>query len=119
MQSIFVVRLIDLTLLLLLSLLAVVRISKYEVELPVSHHLEDKGSLTGPIQAFVSAKGDLFVEGAGKIGAQELSEISATEQRAVELRVDEDADAFYLLQIHQTLEQRDRPAVFMVEHQIN
>ncbi|MXZ58131.1 MAG: hypothetical protein F4Z16_06575 [Rhodothermaceae bacterium] len=116
MRTNIVLRMIDLTLLLLLSLLAAVRISEYEVELPVSHELADKGALTVPIQVVVSVQGELFVEGLGKIGARELAEFSATEQRAVELRVDGSADAFHLLQIHQTLEQAAIPAVFIVEH---
>lgn len=117
MQSAFIVRLIDLTLLLLLSLLAVVRIAEYEVDLPVSHELADSGSLAAPIQAAVSVHGELFVEGAGQMGAQELAELSVLQQRSVELRVDGGADAFYLIQIHRALEQVSRPAVFIVEHQ--
>ena len=44
----FTVRLIDLTLLLLLSLLAVVRLSDYGVELPTSEDIKDEGSPTCP-----------------------------------------------------------------------
>lgn len=117
MQSTFIVRLIDLTLLLLLSLLALVRISNYEVELPISQDLRDEGSLVAPIQTFVSVQGELFVEGIGRMSAEGLSDFSALEERAVELRVDANADVFHLMQIHQTLDQAGRPSVFMVEHQ--
>lgn len=116
MQANFIVRLIDLTLLLLLSLFAVVRITEYDVNLPVSHELEDQGSLTGPIQAAVSVEGNVFVEGVGQMSAQALADISDLQQRAVELRVDAAASAFRLLEIHQILEQASRPAVFIVEH---
>ncbi len=116
MQSNFVVRLIDLTLLLLLSLLAVVKITEFNVELPVSRDLEDQGAILDPIQAAVSADGSLMVAGLGNVNALELARISAEEQRPIELRVDANADAFLLVQIHRIFKQADRPAVFIVEH---
>jgi len=117
MQSNFVVRLIDLTLLLLLSLLAVVRINEYEVALPVSHDLLDTGTLPLPIKASVSVSGDVFIEGLGQVTAGQLAQVSAQQGRAVEIRVDGDADVSHLLHIHKTLDAASRPAVFMVEHQ--
>ena len=108
---------IDLTLLLLLSLLAVVRISELQVDLPISQELRDQGGVYDPIQAVVSETGEIFVEGAGSVDLQTLAEFSTLQQRAVELRVDGNADAHRLLQIHQMLYEYTRPAVFMVEHQ--
>lgn len=116
MQSNFVVRLIDLTLLLLLSLLAVVRISEFEVELPVSQALEDQGAVLSPIEASVSSRGEVLIDGIGLSTAEELAALSQQEQRPVELRVDANADAQELLRIHQILEAADRPSAFVVEH---
>jgi len=117
MQATFVVRLIDLTLLLLLSLLAVVKINEYEVDLPVSHDIEEAGSVVAPVKAAIAPNGDLYVEGAGIVDAARLAQISNDLQRPVELRVDAAADAYHLMQIHKTLEDASRPAVFIVEHQ--
>ncbi len=116
MQSNFVVRLIDLTLLLLLSLLAVVRIHEFEVELPVSQALEDQGAVLSPIEASVSSHGEVLIDGLGLSTAEELAALSQQEQRPVELRVDANADAQELLRIHQILEAADRPSAFVVEH---
>ncbi len=116
MQATFVVRLIDLTLLLLLSLLAVVKINEYEVDLPISLDLTDQGGLPTTIRAAISSQGDLYVEGAGLVDAQRLAQISTTLQRPVELRVDANADALRLMNIHHVLENAGRPAVFIVEH---
>ena len=117
MQSNFVVRLIDLTLLLLLSLLAVVKITEFDVELPVSHDMKDQGEILNPILAAVNERGDLLVEGMGMMDAVGLAEFSAAEQRPIELRVDANADAFMLVNIHQVIDHAGRPAVFIVEHQ--
>jgi len=117
MQANFVVRLIDLTLLLLLSLLAVVKINEYEVDLPVSHDLTDPGSILAPLKAAISMDGDVYVEGAGIVSPEQLAEISSDLQRSVELRVDAQAEATYLMEVHQILESASRPAVFVVEHQ--
>ena len=117
MKATFVVRLIDLTLLLLLSLLAVVKINEYEVDLPTSHELKDLGSPLSPIRAAVSQQGDVFVEGAGIVPPTRLAQISTDLQRPVELRVDARADAYRLMEIHQILEDASRPAVFVVKHQ--
>ena len=116
MQSNFVVRLIDLTLLLLLSLLAIVKTTEYDVVLPVSQDLKDQGEVPLPVKAIVDPRGMITVEGIGETTPNGLAEISGERGRPVELRVDAETDALRLLEIHQVLERSDRPAVFLVEH---
>lgn|GEM_PF-965917 len=116
MQSNFLVRLVDLTLLLLLSLLAIVKISDQDVVIPVSHDLEDQGGVPFPVKASVDFSGAIWVEGVGESTAEELAGISSESGRPVELRIDAEADALRLLEIHQVLESFNQPAVFLVEY---
>jgi len=116
MSGNIVIRLIDLTLLLLLSLLSVVKINEYEVRLPHSTDLSDQGSVPNPVRAAVAEDGTLFAEGAGSVNASDLAQISIELNRPVELRVDQGADAARLMEIHSILESAKRPAVFIVEH---
>lgn len=116
MSSTFVVRLIDLTLLLLLSLLSVVKVTDFEVELPVSHEMSDQGTIPWPIKAAITADGALHVEGLGQATPEDVVRLSTAEGRPVELRVDANADALILVHVHQVLEAADRPSAFIVEH---
>lgn len=116
MSNNFFVRMIDLTLLLLLSLLSIARISDIEVVLPVSQEMSDQGTIPWPIKAAVTADGVLFIEGYGQGTPEDVVRLSAADDRPVELRVDANADALLLLRIHQVLEQADRPSAFIVEH---
>jgi len=116
MASNFFVRMIDLTLLLLLSLLSVVKISDVEVVLPVSQEMSNQGTIPWPIKVAITAAGELFIEGIGQATPEDLVRLSTAEDRPVELRVDANADALLLVRIHQVLEQADRPSAFIVEH---
>lgn len=119
MQPQFVIRLIDLTLLLLLSLLAVVRLTDRQVSLPHSTDLEDRGALPWPLEAAVTASGGIVLVSADTpqpVTARELAEYAAQTGRPVELRVDASARADRLLEIHNTLQAFGHSAAFLVEH---
>ena len=122
MRPQFVLRLIDLTLLLLLSLLAVVRLTDYDVELPHSYDLEDEGTIPLPLQAVVNTEGSIFITGDGTpipVSAEELAQVSLASGLLVELRVDQATEATRLLDIHAVLQAAEVPATFLVEFRGN
>ena len=67
-----------------------------------------------PLEAHVDAQGALYLAGS-VVTADELGQVSAATGRPVELRVDQNAMAARLLDIHATLQLYDSPATFLVE----
>ena len=112
-------RLIDLTLLLLLSLMVHAGVVHYDVELPISRAQEDAGLVPYPIEAVVTADGSIIWKDlAGDyriLLLPQLVEMSVQSQRSVELRVDGRTPGQRLLEIHRALEAEGRPLVFVVE----
>ena len=117
MDSRFIVRLVDLALLLLLSLLLAARISPPDVELPRSEELDTPGATALPLEVAFTAAGTILL-GQDALTAAEFALLAEYEARPVLLRVDAAAEAERLLAIHAILQASDRPANFLVHYKI-
>lgn len=120
MRPQFIIRLIDLTLLLLLSLLSVARMSEDNVVLPQSTDIEDVGEVPLPVEVIVERDGAVYVVDAAArtpMGLEELAAYAEQRGRPIELRVDGAVEAEWMLQIHRWLQSAGASATFLVEQQ--
>ncbi len=119
MQRALIVRLVDITLLLLLSLMAVASIDPYSIEPPHSEALIDQGILLHPLQVAVAAEGVVHVyNDAGHLESVEpaaLAAMAAAAGQSVEVVADYRAPAHALLSLYRALEVRGIPSAFLVE----
>ena len=112
MKGVFLLRLVDITLLLLLSFVASSRIRTESIELPVSTTLTESGSLLLPIAATISENGAMTVDG------KPVPLLTIAEQahdRGVEFLVDANAEVDLLLEAAGVLQDYEVEAVFLVE----
>ena len=115
MRHTLIVRLVDITLLLLLSLMAIASIDPYAVEPPHSRLIEDRGALLQPLQVAVTADGTILAhDDAGVLTAVSPADLAARAPGGVEVIADHRASALLLLSLHQALEAGGVPAAFLV-----
>ncbi len=112
MKGILLLRLVDVTLLLLLSFVAAGRIRTESIEIPVTTSLTESGSLLLPIAATITENGAIMVDG------RPVPLLTIAEQasaRGVEFLVDADAEVDLLLRAAGLLQEHGIDAVFLVE----
>ena len=119
MKRTLIVRLVDITLLLLLSLMAIASINPYSVVLPSSTALEDRGVLLRPLQVAVTAEGVLLTVGDNGALTERtprgIAEEAQANTQGVEVVVDRAATASTLLALHQVLQDHGVAVTFLVE----
>lgn len=123
MQGPFILRLVDIVLLLLLSLMAIASIQVTDVEPPVSQSDEVGSGRLHPLQVAVTKEGRFLVlEGQAEGGAQAITLPDLAEAiqglepgRAVEFIADRHSSARLLIEANRAVQVSGRDAVFLVE----
>lgn len=114
MKGTIILRLVDITLLLLLSLMATASLTTVGSDLPVTSEIEDNGSLTHPIQIGLTANGDILTIEGDVISMDELEVRIASGPPEIELIADGNAPSGRLLEIHAMASQHHRHVAFRV-----
>ena len=117
MRSMLILRLVDVTLLLLLSLMAAATVEPEYAEPPVSSEMERRGQAPRPLRVVITAAGEAFVPGEGAATLAELAAILAEGTSAVEFIADRQAPATLLSECHQAARNAGRPAAILVRRQ--
>ena len=115
MRGSLILRLVDIMLLLLLSLMAAASIEPVDTDLPITHELESKGQLHQPLNVAVSADGTLSLEGGHAVTQGELAEIMATHSGHMVLYANADAPATRLIELNRKAHAADWRAAFIVQ----
>lgn len=121
MRGPLILRLVDVVLLLLLSLMATSTIRTADVEPPISRSVEEGSARLHPFQVAVTPDGHfLLVEGRGSLEAMTLHDLYGTiesleTERVVEFVADRHAEARLLIEANRALHASGREAVFLVE----
>ena len=119
MKSALVLRLVDITLLLLLSLMAIASIDPYTVAPPRSTNIEPEGTVQSPLTVALTPEGALLAhnEGGGEVSLtpQALATHVQGTGQVIEVVADRQARASVLLDLHHVLDAAGVQAVFMVQ----
>lgn len=116
MRGSLILRLVDITLLLLLSLMAAASITPYGAELPESHHLQDKGILPATITVTITANGSYLVPDDRLLDVGQLTQLLESDDVDVVFVADAKAPAIRLMAAHRAAREADRRAAFVVQH---
>ena len=115
MQHSLIIRLVDITLLLLLSLMAIASIDPYSAEPPISEAIEDQGVIFEPLLVSISAEGVIEAYDAeGNSLTITPDDLAAIVSGNVEVVADRRAPAHLLLTLHQSLQSRGIRTAFLV-----
>ena len=116
MRGSLILRLVDITLLLLLSLMAATSVRPDQVDPPGSERLQDRGALERPLRVVVTAQGRYRMVGEEEaLTLEELAVLLEGARRSVELIADRRAHARVLLEAHQVTQDAGATAVFLVQ----
>ncbi len=119
MKQTLLIRLVDITMLLLLSLMTVASIDPYSITLPRSESIDEEGSMPSPLSVAVTADGSLLVLDATgaltSITPEALAAYASETGQDLELVADRQALASVLLELHRTFETAGVRAVFLVQ----
>ena len=114
MNGTLILRLVDITLLLLLSLMAAASFTNMRIEPPVTRELEDEGALAEPLRIEVAADGSIHVQKGGILTMPELEVLLNSSPRAIEFMADAEASARQLLDLHALIMDQEQSAAFTV-----
>ncbi len=119
MRQSLILRLVDITLLLLLSLMAIASIDPYRITLPYSEEIEREGVMPSPLSVAVTAEGLFRVyDDAGllvTLTSEALASYAQATGQSIEVVADEQALALTLLELHRVLDAANIPTVFLVQ----
>ena len=118
MKQSLIVRLVDITLLLLLSLMAIASIDPYSVTPPQSDLIKSTGAVLDPLTVALTPDGDLQAHTEGglvSITPQALASYARSAEQVIEVVADHRALASALLDLHRVLEAAGVRSVFMVQ----
>ena len=114
MKSSIIVRLVDITLLLLLSLMATASLTTAGSDLPITSELEEDGALMDPLQIGVTSDGEILTMEGNIISIHELEVQLSIGPPEIELVADANAPSGRLLQVHAMADRLDRRVAFRV-----
>ncbi len=117
MKGMLILRLVDVTLLLLLSLMAAATIEPEYVEPPVSREMDSRGQAARPLRVVITAPGEVSVPGVGPATLAELAAMLAGGTTPVEFIADRYAPATLLSECHQAARHAGRPVAILVRRQ--
>ncbi len=122
MNGSLIVRLVDITLLLLLSLMAAASFTTTSLEIPVTHELEDGGMLPAPMQIGITPDmsghdGGIYTQDGTLLTLDELGYLIASRPGQIEFIADAQAPAERLLAAHAIANRLERQAAFLVRQQ--
>ncbi len=116
MNGSLIVRLVDITLLLLLSLMAAASFTTTGLEPPFTNELEEEGVLLAPIQIGIALDGNIHTQDGASITLEELESLLDQWPAEVEFIADAQAPAEKLLAVHAVARHLNRQAAFRVRH---
>ncbi len=114
MKGSLIMRLVDITLLLLLSLMAAASFTTSGPEPPVTYELSEDGVLLMPIQITITADGTILTPAGEIIDLEALGILIDAEPAEVEFIADGNAPAARVLEIHEVVRRLGRQAAFRV-----
>lgn len=114
MNGSLIVRLVDITLLLLLSLMAAASFTTTGLEPPFTNELEEEGVLPAPMQIGIAPDGSIHTLDGASITLEELERLLDQWPAEVEFIADAEAPAGRLLAVHAVARQLNRQAAFRV-----
>ena len=115
MRGSLILRLVDITLLLLLSLMAATSITSYGTEPPVTFRLEDKGTLPVPMAIAITSDGTYVIQGKRPVDAAQLGQLLAVHRADIVFLADAQAPAVRLMAAHRMARAAGRRAAFIVQ----
>ena len=107
-------RLVDITLLLLLSLMAAASFTSDGPDPPVTYELTDQGTLPVPMQVAITREGSIQLSGGESVSLTELESVLESWSAEVEFIADAEAPASRLLAVHAIARRLDQRAAFRV-----
>jgi len=116
MKGTLVLRLVDITLLLLLSLMAAATIRTDELEIPATQQSEEQGAILLPLEVMINPAGALLIANTPTSVEYIINE-ALRNDRGVEFLADRDSPVDVLLDAHSTLQARGIEVVFLVEQE--
>ncbi|MCY3630844.1 MAG: hypothetical protein OXI05_09125 [Bacteroidota bacterium] len=114
MNGSLIVRLVDITLLLLLSLMAAASFTTTGLEPPFTNELEEEGVLLAPMQIGIAPDGSIHTQHGASITLEELESLLDQWPAEVEFIADARAPAVRLLAVHAVARHLNRKATFRV-----
>ena len=114
MNGSLILRLVDITLLLLLSLMAVSHLTTPASSLPVTRELSDEGELVRPLQIGISSDGRLRTADGASLTMDEMQHLLDGWTREVEFLAEAEAPATRLIEIHAMVREYGPSAAFRV-----
>lgn len=114
MRGSLIMRLVDITLLLLLSLMAAASFTTDGPDPPVTYKLTDQGTLPAPMQVAISKEGSIHLSGGESVSLTELESVLASWTAEIEVIADAEAQASRLLAVHSVARRLDKRAAFRV-----
>jgi len=114
MKGSLIMRLVDITLLLLLSLMAAASFTTSGPEPPITYELTEEGILLFPMQIGIASDGTIYTQGGTPITLKELESLVDAWTAEIEFIADAQAPANRLLAIHAIITRLDRQAAFRV-----
>lgn len=116
MNGSLIVRLVDITLLLLLSLMAAASFTTTKLDPPFTNELEEEGVLLAPMQIEIAPDGRIYTQDGVSITMEELEDLLDQWPAEVEFIADAQAPARRLLAVHAAARRQNRPGAFRVRH---
>lgn len=114
MRGSLIMRLVDITLLLLLSLMAAASFTTDGPDPPVTDELTDQGTLPVPIQVAITGDGSIHLSGSQSVSLTELESVLASWSAEIEFIADAEVPASRLLAVHAIVRRLDQQAAFRV-----
>lgn len=114
MNGSLIVRLVDITLLLLLSLMAAASFTTTGLEPPFTNELEEEGVLLDPMQIGIAPDGSIHTQDGVSITLEKLESLLDQWPAEVEFIADAEAPASRLLAVHAVARHLNRQAAFRV-----
>ena len=114
MRGSLIMRLVDITLLLLLSLMAAASFTTDGPDPPVTHELTDQGTLPAPMQVAITREGSIHLSGGESVSLTELESVLESWSAEIEFIADAEAPASSLLAVHAIARRLNQRAAFRV-----
>ena len=116
MRGSLILRLVDITLLLLLTLMAIATLRPADVELPLSHHMKDKGKVVAPAKIVITQNGLFQRKEEAAVTLADLPDILPASNIPVEFMADHRAPAQLLQEANRIAQSAGLRSVFLVIH---
>ena len=115
MRGPLILRLVDIMLLLLLTLMAAASIEPIDTDLPITHQLKEKGRMPAPLPLKIYADGRLEINGQDELTMEGLSELLMPESGRMVIYASAEAPAPRLIEVARTAQAAHWYTAFVVE----